>query len=703
MSGLGGNDTLTGGNANDSLDGGDAADTLSGLGGLDLLMGGAGADLLLGGDDADILMGGGDDDRLEGGAGNDALLGDAGNDLMIGGAGGDRFQSGDGIDTVSYETATTGIAVNLATATGSVGDAAGDDFVDTPEVLIGSTFGDTLIGSNGGETIEGRTGDDTIEGGGGVDTLRGGEGNDTISASSGNDIIDGGTGNDTLIGGTGSDTYQIYTTSAEDEVRNFVQTGGHVDVLEYQNIAPNQLWFEQVGSDLVISVVGTTTRTTVDNWFATPTPANFTIAINGPSGRTTPEIDVASLVALMSGYTRPTTQPAYDTLHANAAFEEVWRTAWDLNVAPVIASIASQIINEDGTLTLTIRVTDEFTPNANVTVTAQAVNPNNHQVEDLSLVYAPTVGTSNAFGDRVITVVTKPNASGRVDIRVSATDGGGLPNEQFFILNIAPVPDVPSVTQATILAPPAPATRPTFALGSMALNIQAALADTDGSEFLTVRISGVPAGLSFNAGTDLTGGVWSFTAAQLTGLRIQGPATYSQNIQLMVTAFSTESQNSQTSSQATAVPLNIAFNAAPTDIVPGNLTVNENLGAGTVVGTFTRSDPDAGEVGGDAPTFSLVNSANGQFAINASGTLTTTSALNTEAVGSYGVTVRVTDSGGLSYDEAFTIAVGDVNEAPTFSGSFTKSILEVQRRRYQRTHRGGHGSGHQPGFPRSAL
>ncbi len=607
------------------------------------------------------------------------MAGGANNDTLIGGAGADTFAGDEGIDTVSYETATSGVAVNLAIGEGSAGDAAGDLFNDTPEILIGSTFGDTLIGSDAAETIEGRTGDDTIEGGGGNDILLGGEGNDTISANAGADTIDGGTGNDVLIGGSGSNTYEIRVTSAADEVRSFVQDGTQTDVLEYQNIARNQLWFERIGNDLVVTIVGTTTSTTLDDWFLDTTAnqrANFTIAFDGTSGFSSDEIDAAGLVTLMAGYTKPTTQTAFDVLHANAAFEEVWRTAWGQNVAPVIGSIASQIINEDGTLTLTIRVTDEFTSNPNVAVTAQAVRPDNHAIEDLSLVNAPSVGAANALGDRTITVTTKPNASGQVAIRVHAVDGGGLPSEQFFLLNISPVPDVPGVTQATVLPPPAPATRPTLALGSLALNIQAALADTDGSESLNVHIGGVPAALSFNAGTNLGGGVWSFTAAQLTGLRIQGPTTFSQNIQLTVTALSTESGNGQTSAPSTAVTLNIDFNAAPTDITPSALSINENMAAGSVVGTFTRTDPDSGEVGGDAATFSLANDSGGRFSINSSGTLTTNMPFNREAQTSHSVIVRVTDSGGLFYDEVVTVAVGDVNEAPAFTGSFFNAINE---------------------------
>ncbi|MBH0192734.1 MAG: cadherin repeat domain-containing protein, partial [Nitrospira sp.] len=66
--------------------------------------------------------------------------------------------------------------------------------------------------------------------------------------------------------------------------------------------------------------------------------------------------------------------------------------------------------------------------------------------------------------------------------------------------------------------------------------------------------------------------------------------------------------------------------------------------------------------------YSFTDSAGGRFAINSStGVITVAdgSLLDYEAVPSHTVTVRVTDSGGLTYDETFTIHLTNVNEAPT--------------------------------------
>ena len=105
-------------------------------------------------------------------------------------------------------------------------------------------------------------------------------------------------------------------------------------------------------------------------------------------------------------------------------------------------------------------------------------------------------------------------------------------------------------------------------------------------------------------------------------------------------------------------------NDAPTDLSLSSNTVAEHAATGTVVGTVTGTDPDTG----DTMTYSLTDTAGGRFAIDATtGQLTVAdgSLLNYESAASHTVAVRVTDSGGLSYDKTFTIQVSHVHEAQT--------------------------------------
>src|SRR5262249_44790622 len=93
-------------------------------------------------------------------------------------------------------------------------------------------------------------------------------------------------------------------------------------------------------------------------------------------------------------------------------------------------------------------------------------------------------------------------------------------------------------------------------------------------------------------------------------------------------------------------------------------TVAENSANGTVVGTVTGVDPDAGAT----LSYALTNNAGGRFAIDsATGQITVAdgSALDYAAATSHAITVRVTDQGGLTFDKSFTVNVTNVNEAPT--------------------------------------
>ena len=99
-------------------------------------------------------------------------------------------------------------------------------------------------------------------------------------------------------------------------------------------------------------------------------------------------------------------------------------------------------------------------------------------------------------------------------------------------------------------------------------------------------------------------------------------------------------------------------NGAPTDINLSSATINENV-AGGVIGMLSTVDPNAG----DKHTYSVSDSrfevVSGQLKLTAG------TSLNYESGSSVQVMVTTKDQGGLSYSENFTIAVKNVNEAPT--------------------------------------
>ncbi|MFN9911928.1 MAG: cadherin repeat domain-containing protein, partial [Pirellulaceae bacterium] len=98
----------------------------------------------------------------------------------------------------------------------------------------------------------------------------------------------------------------------------------------------------------------------------------------------------------------------------------------------------------------------------------------------------------------------------------------------------------------------------------------------------------------------------------------------------------------------------------PNDIT-GTLIVAENSANGTIVGTVTGQDVDSGET----LTYSLVDDADGRFAINSStGVITDANStlLNYEAATSHNLTVRVTDTAGATFEKLMTVTLTDVDE-----------------------------------------
>ena len=233
IAGGAGNDTILGGNMNDTLNGGAGDDSMSGGSGNDYLTGGQGADALDGGDNSDTLLidnldtdviggagidkvtvtgatagvtlnltsgeietvqatsstfnnvfdatgatwavniaGGSGSDLLTGGNLNDTLNGGAGDDTLIGNLGNDFLTGGIGIDTISYQTASGPVTVNL-TKKKTTG-AAGTDTLNTIENVIGSLFSDSITGDAFNNLLDGgdlTLDNDTILGGGGTDSI----------------------------------------------------------------------------------------------------------------------------------------------------------------------------------------------------------------------------------------------------------------------------------------------------------------------------------------------------------------------------------------------------------------------------------------------------------------------------------------------------------------------------------------------------
>ena len=114
----------------------------------------------------------------------------------------------------------------------------------------------------------------------------------------------------------------------------------------------------------------------------------------------------------------------------------------------------------------------------------------------------------------------------------------------------------------------------------------------------------------------------------------------------------------------------------PVAVTLSPAAVAENQPAGTRVGALTSADPDTG----DSFTYSLVAGAgdadNGAFAI-VGDQLVTAAVFDYEGHRSRTIRVRSTDQSGLWHEESLSIAVTDVNEAPSL-GKIGDRIVDEQ-------------------------
>ena len=154
-----------------------------------------------------------------------------------------------------------------------------------------------------------------------------------------------------------------------------------------------------------------------------------------------------------------------------------------------------------------------------------------------------------------LTISPAPSSDQGYILTVTATSTEAANGDQAFVtdtinVNIDAVADTPNLVLGN-------------ATGNedtgIPLTISSSLVDTDGSESLSITISGVPVapGATLSAGTDQGGGVWLLTPAQLTGLTITPPTNSDVDFSLTVTATSTESANGATASATDTIDVTV--------------------------------------------------------------------------------------------------------------------------------------------------
>ena len=233
----------------------------TGMSGFNTITGTAGGDSIVGTSDADMIDGkgapSGSQDYEQGNGGGDAFIYNAGYgqlEVNANGGGDNVLKLGSGVTPSSVSV--TDQYANIYLADGTAGDRIALDYE-----LWGAGYGvDKVQFADGTVWTQAQL----------VFLASAGtSGSDIIAGTSGNDILDGRGGADTISGNGGYDTYlfrQGYgALTIDNSVAGGMQAQGEVDF--GPGITGQNLWFSQVGSDLVASVLGSADTVDIKGWF----------------------------------------------------------------------------------------------------------------------------------------------------------------------------------------------------------------------------------------------------------------------------------------------------------------------------------------------------------------------------------------------------------------------------------------------------
>ena len=528
----------------------------------------------------------------------------------------------------------------------------GDSANNTPSAAGGGA--DIMYGAGGDDTLQGGSGNDILVGGTGNDTIYGNSDDDVILGGAGNDYLDGGSsvgkntiigggGNDQMVGGSGADVFRF--TGAQSGDAYTVDGAGGTDIIDLSEFSTATI----TNSGGVITVdrgsgnVFTITHSNVESIITAATVGN-----HGPLA----DAGVDQTVA-MSATVTLTAAGSSDRDGNSLTYQ--WTQIEGTKVTLSSSTAASPTFTAPGsatTLQFVVVVSDGTTSHADtVTINVGASNS------------APTIsnlgGDSLSYTEGAGAVVIDQGANALVaDVDSANFDMGTL--SVSIPVGGVPTEDVLSIRNQGTGAGQIGISGNTVTYGGVTIGT------------FTGGAGGNNLVISFNSNATTTAVTALVKNVTYEDISIDSPEPGSFTIR-----FALSDGDGGTSANYDVSANVVAVNDAPTDLSLSANTVAENVANGTVVGTITATDPDVG----DTKAYSLTSTAGGRFAINSStGVITVAngSLLNYESAISHNVTVRVTDSGGLTYDETFTINVTDVNEAtPVISsngGGATASV-----------------------------
>ena len=199
-------------------------------------------------------------------------------------------------------------------------------------------YGASLTGGTGSDTMTGTVGDDVYNGGGGADVISGAAGNDVLSGGDGNDTLSGGSGRDTLASGTGNDTLSggagedIYLFNRGDGTDTIINSAGNLDnaadTLRFgSSISSDGLWFARSGADLEVSVLGSSDKVVLSDWYSASSGATVQ-TMQLADGSVLDQSQVENLVSAMAAFNPPAATQTQLTAEQHQVLDVVIAASW---------------------------------------------------------------------------------------------------------------------------------------------------------------------------------------------------------------------------------------------------------------------------------------------------------------------------------------------------------------------------------------
>ncbi|UKV15249.1 Ig-like domain-containing protein [Thalassospiraceae bacterium SW-3-3] len=266
-----------------------------------------------------------------------------------------------------------------------------------------------------------------------------------------------------------------------------------------------------------------------------------------------------------------------------------------------------------------------------------------------------------------LTITPEHDFSGSFDLTVTAQSADGedvAATSSTITIDVSGVADAPTLEVSNASgAEDSP----------IALDIDAALAD--GSEVLTVTISGVPEGATLSAGTDNGDGSWTLSAADLNGLTITPADDFSGSFKLGVMATSADGEDIATTTGSITVDIAGVADAPTLDVVNAKgsedsaivLDIDAGLTDASEILTVTISGVPEG-----AALSAGTDNGDGSWTLSASDLNGLTITPAEDFSGSFDLTVTAQsadDNDIATATDTITVDVAGVADAPTLEVS----------------------------------